>query len=100
MTAGNRIRGMRPVTEMESSSTRRTGLDFSRLMQLEFGFRPNVTRWCGFGSAGVPPAVLRRAVSIKFAGGTPALPNPALQCEARGHRPNLSNRGEISWLAV
>jgi hypothetical protein len=30
----------------------------------------------GFGSAGVPPAVLRCDTSTKTAGGTPALPNP------------------------
>src|ERR1700674_447022 len=47
-------------------------------MQLGFGSRPNVTWWCGFGSAGVQPAVLHCNTSTRIAGGTPAPPNPVI----------------------
>jgi hypothetical protein len=67
-------------------------------MHLEFGFRTKVTCWRGFGSAGVPPAVLQRGTSTTIVGWTPALRNSALYDESRDHRSDHSNRREISGL--
>jgi hypothetical protein len=61
------VPGFTPSSSLQSSHT--INLAFSRRMQLEFGFCPNVTRWCEFGSAGVPPAVLRCDASKKFLAG-------------------------------
>ena len=77
---------------------RNVSLNFSRRMQLDFGFRANAAWMCRFCSAGVPPAVLRLDMSTTIAGETAALQNLALYNETCDHRSNHENRDEMSEL--
>jgi hypothetical protein len=75
---------------------REVNLNFSMRMRLEFEFRTKVNSWRGFRGAGAPPAVLRRGVNTKIAGGTPAPRNHILYNKACERRSDDSNRGVMS----